>query len=164
MSGTDRRSAAASGLRSGPVPAKSRQGISGTPTLFAFAAAPGGMYRMFIVGLGTAAPPKRYTQAQCWEALQEAAQFAQLDGRARATLQRVLLRDNGIQTRSLALDPLQEVFEIDPDTLHRRFATHAPALASRAAADALRQAGVLPPAIDAIIISTCTGYLFPRLT
>lgn len=119
---------------------------------------------MFVVGLGTAVPPNRYTQAQCWEALQGAAQFAQLDRRARTTLQRVLLRDNGIHTRSLALDSLHEVFDIDPDTLHRRFAQHAPALASRAAVNALQQAGVLPPAIDAVIISTCTGYLCPGLT
>ncbi len=42
---------------------------------------------MFIAGLGTAAPPHRYTQAQCWEALQGAAQFKRLDRRARATLQ-----------------------------------------------------------------------------
>ncbi len=119
---------------------------------------------MFIVGLGTAVPPNRYTQAQCWEAIAGAGQFAQLDRRARATLQGVLLRDNGIHTRSLALDSLKEVFDIDPDTLHRRFAKHAPVLASQAAVDALRQAGILPSAIDAVIVSTCTGYLCPGLT
>ena len=59
---------------------------------------------MFITGLGTATPPHRYAQAQCWEAFQAAPQFALLDRRARTTLQRVLLRDNGIRTRSLALD------------------------------------------------------------
>ena len=119
---------------------------------------------MFIVGLGTAVPPNRYTQVQCWEALQGAAQFARLDRRARATLQRVLLRDNGIRTRHLALDPLDEAFETDPDTLHHRFARHAPDLATRAAADALQQAGLRPRDIDAVLISTCTGYLCPGLT
>ena len=119
---------------------------------------------MFIVGLGTAAPPHRYTQAQCWVALQGAEQFARLDRQARVTLQRVLLRDNGIHTRSLALDPLHEAFDIDPDTLHRRYAHHAPVLASQAAADALRQAGLRPHDVDAVIISTCTGYLCPGLT
>ena len=33
---------------------------------------------MFITGLGTAAPQQRYTQGQCWEALQESARFHQL--------------------------------------------------------------------------------------
>ena len=119
---------------------------------------------MFITGLGTATPRNRYTQGECWEAFQRAAQFARLDRRARATLQSVLLGDNGIHTRSLALDSLDEVFAIDPDTLHSRFARHAPVLASRAAADALAQAGLQPRDIDAVIISTCTGYLCPGLT
>jgi len=119
---------------------------------------------MFIVGLGTAAPQNRYTQAQCWEALQGAAQFAQLERPARATLQRVLQSDNGIHTRALALDSLDEVFATDPDTLHRRFAQHAPVLASQAATGALQQAGVRPQDVDAVIISTCTGYLCPGLT
>lgn len=119
---------------------------------------------MFIAGLGTATPPNRYTQAQCWDALQGARQFSRLDGTAHAFLQRMLLRDNGIRTRHLALDSLDEVSEADADTLHRRFAKHAPALASRAATDALQQGNYQPRDIDAVIISTCTGYLCPGLT
>lgn len=99
---------------------------------------------MFIAGLGTATPQHRYTQLQCWEAFQGAGQFAQLDRRVRATLQRVLLNANGIRTRALALGALDEVFAADPDTLHRRFAEHAPVLASQAAADALQQADLRP--------------------
>jgi alkylresorcinol/alkylpyrone synthase len=119
---------------------------------------------MFIAGLGTATPPNRYTQVQCWEALQRAPQFAQLDRHARSTLQKVLLRDNGIHTRSLALDSLEKIFTTDPDALHRHFADHAPVLASQAATNALQQAGLRPHDIDAVIISTCTGYLCPGLT
>ena len=119
---------------------------------------------MFIAGLGTATPPKQYTQIQCWEAIQDAKQFAQLDRRAHAILQGVLLHDNGIATRSLALDSLDEIFAIDPNTLHRRFECHAPLLASEAASGALHQAGLQPHAIDAVIISTCTGYLCPGLS
>lgn len=119
---------------------------------------------MLIAGLGTATPPKRYTQAQCWDALRSAKQVVQLDKGARTILQNVLLRDNGISTRHLALDSLDEIFGADPDTLHRHFAKHAPELASRAAADALQQGGYRPRDIDAVIISTCTGYLCPGLT
>ena len=93
---------------------------------------------MFIAGLGTATPPKQYTQVQCWEAFQAAKQFAQLDRRAHATLQKVLLHENGIHTRSLALNSLEEVFALDPNTLHRRFAQNAPLLASQAASSALQ--------------------------
>lgn len=119
---------------------------------------------MFITGLGTATPRHCYTQEQCWEALQAAAQFALLDRRARTTLQRVLLRDNGIRTRHLALEALAEIFATDPDTLQRRFVLHAPALAHDAATRALQRTGLRPQDLDAVIISTCTGYLCPGLT
>ena len=119
---------------------------------------------MFIVGLGTAVPPNRYTQPQCWEALVRAAPRMRLGGPAQALLRRVLLGDNGIRTRAFALDSLDEVFAADPDTLHRRFAVHAPALACEAGGNALRRAGREPRQVDAVIVSTCTGYLCPGLT
>ncbi|MGH8710116.1 MAG: type III polyketide synthase [Burkholderiales bacterium] len=119
---------------------------------------------MFITGIGTANPPQRYTQAEVWRALQESKQFKQLDRRARAVLQKVLLGENGIRTRYLALNPLTEVFDATPDSLHQRFAQHAPVLAARAAKRALQQTGHQEDEIDAVIISTCTGYLCPGLT
>ncbi|MEO5677614.1 MAG: 3-oxoacyl-[acyl-carrier-protein] synthase III C-terminal domain-containing protein, partial [Usitatibacter sp.] len=54
--------------------------------------------------------------------------------------------------------------DLDPDTLHRRFVKHAPALASQAARNALADASVRPGEIDAVVVSTCTGYLCPGLT
>ena len=86
---------------------------------------------MFIIGLGTAAPPQRYTQREGWDALQKSAPFARLAPRSRAILKKVLGGDNGIATRHLALEPLSEVFDLTPDVLHARFARHAPALAAR---------------------------------
>jgi alkylresorcinol/alkylpyrone synthase len=70
----------------------------------------------------------------------------------------------GIETRALALDSLDESFDLDPDTLHRRFATHAPRLAAEAGRKALAEAGLDPRAIDAVAVSTCTGYLCPGLS
>jgi polyketide synthase Type III len=118
---------------------------------------------MHIVGLGTAVPPRSFTQAECWEALQRADR-PEITPRTRAILQGILLHDNGIERRSLALDTLDEGFDIDPDTLHQRFVRHAPALASQAARNALREAGLATRQVDAVIISTCTGYLCPGLT
>ena len=119
---------------------------------------------MFFTGIGTATPPRRYTKAECWSAFRESDWFARLDRRSHALAEAVLLRDNGISTRSLALDSLAEVFAIDPDTLHRRYAKHAPALAGEAAVEAMRDAGVGAQDIDAVVVSTCTGYLCPGLT
>lgn len=79
-------------------------------------------------------------------------------------LRKVLLGDNGVESRHLVLDSLEEVFELEPDVLHRRFAQHAPRLAVDAAQRALRSAGLGADDLDALLISTCTGYLCPGLT
>ncbi|MEO8741128.1 MAG: 3-oxoacyl-[acyl-carrier-protein] synthase III C-terminal domain-containing protein [Casimicrobiaceae bacterium] len=76
----------------------------------------------------------------------------------------VLTKDNGIEARTLALDGLDDVFRIDPDTLHQRFLTHAPALAADAARAALVDASLQTREIDALVVSTCTGYVCPGLT
>jgi alkylresorcinol/alkylpyrone synthase len=119
---------------------------------------------MFITGLGVAVPPQRYTQNECWAALQASQPFAKLTPRSRAVLKKVLTGRNGIATRHLALEPLAEVFDLSPDTLHTRFGKHAPALAGQAGRRALDAAETGAARIDAVIVSTCTGYLCPGLT
>ncbi|OYU41909.1 MAG: stilbene synthase, partial [Burkholderiales bacterium PBB4] len=57
-----------------------------------------------------------------------------------------------------------DVFDIDPNTLARRFLDHAPVLAATAAQRALLQAGLESGDIGAVIVSTCTGYLCPGLS
>ncbi len=119
---------------------------------------------MFITGVATASPPWRYTKAECLEAFTRSAWYARLDPRALFITRTVLQRDNGIEARHLAVDSLEQVFEIDPNTLARRFLEHAPALATTAAARALDDAGLETDAIGAVIVSTCTGYLCPGLS
>jgi alkylresorcinol/alkylpyrone synthase len=119
---------------------------------------------MFFIGLGTAVPNQRYTQRDSWEALQRWPQFSQLQPRSRAILKKVLCGDNGIDARHLALDLLTEVFDQTPDALQARFAKNSPALATQAAKCALRDANCRAEEIDAVLISTCTGYLCPGLT
>ena len=84
--------------------------------------------------------------------------------RARAILRKVLTGDSGILTRHLALDDLSQAFDLTSDALHERFLQHAPDLASQAAGQALADARNQPADIDALVISTCTGYLCPGLT
>ena len=119
---------------------------------------------MFLTGLGTASPPRRFTQMECWAALQKSSQFAQLNTRSRALLKKVLSSENGIATRRLAVADLDEMFVLTPNALHDRFARHAPVLAAQAAERALANARLAPAEVDAVIISTCTGYLCPGLT
>jgi alkylresorcinol/alkylpyrone synthase len=119
---------------------------------------------MFIIGLGTAAPAHRYTQAQCWEALQVSTRFRQLTPRSRAILKKVLTGNNGIATRHLALEDLDDAFALNPDALHERFTRNAPQLATQAGERALADSQTAAADIDALLISTCTGYLCPGLT
>lgn len=119
---------------------------------------------MYFRGIGTATPAARYTKAQCLEAFQQSDWFGRLDARAHFVARTVLQRDNGIEARRLAVDSLAEVFQIDPNTLARRFLAHAPALAAQAGERALVQAGLAPADIDAVVVSTCTGYLCPGLS
>jgi predicted naringenin-chalcone synthase len=119
---------------------------------------------MFFIGLGTAAPRQRYEQRECWDAVKSLPPIAQLKPRSQAILKKVLCGDNGIDARHLALDPFMEIFDQTPDALQARFARHAPALATEAAQQALKDANCRAAEIDAILISTCTGYLCPGLT
>jgi alkylresorcinol/alkylpyrone synthase len=119
---------------------------------------------MFIIGTGTATPPHRYSQQECWTALTTSARFRELNARSKAILKKVLTGENGIATRHLALDKLDRAFELTPDALHARFIENAPALATLAAERALADSKTSPREIDAILISTCTGYLCPGLT
>lgn len=119
---------------------------------------------MFLNGIGTATPPARYTKLDCWEAFRRSDWFERLSPRTLALARAVLLTENGMEARRLAVDSLAEVWRIDPDTLHRRFLDTAPALATRAGAAALDNAGLDAREIDAVVVSTCTGYLCPGLT
>ena len=92
---------------------------------------------MFITGLGTATPPKRYTQTECWDALVASGYLSRLSPRSRAILRKVLQGTNGICSRFLALEDLKEALAMSPDELDERFAKHAPAVAAQAAARAL---------------------------
>ncbi len=119
---------------------------------------------MFFNGTGTAVPAKRYRKSDCWDAFLTSDWCQRLGPRAHVVAQAVLSRDNGIDARHLAVDSLDEVFRIDPATLYQRYLANAPVLAQQAALAALTQSGVKPGQIDAIVVSTCTGYLCPGLS
>jgi len=119
---------------------------------------------MHLRGIGTATPVARYSKADCLAAFERSEWYSRLDTRSHLIARTVLQRDNGIEARRLAVDSLDEVFTIDPDTLARRFLAHAPVLAAAAGERALARAGVDAAAIDAVVVSTCTGYLCPGLS
>jgi len=119
---------------------------------------------MYIIGLGTATPAQRYTQDECLQALAASDLYQTLSVRSKTILRKVLNGTSGIATRHLVLNPLNEFIQFNPDALHKRFLQNAPTLAIKAARRALANANVDAHQIDAVIISTCTGYVCPGLT
>jgi alkylresorcinol/alkylpyrone synthase len=119
---------------------------------------------VFFAGIGTAVPEQRYSQRECWEVLRQRPEYRRLGGPARLLLERILTGEQGVHTRHLALASLDEAFDLDVDALQARFLAHAPRLAARAARTALARSDLAPPDIDALIVSTCTGYLCPGLS
>jgi predicted naringenin-chalcone synthase len=119
---------------------------------------------MYLNGIGTATPAARYTKEDCWKAFQCSEWFARLDERAHVVAKTILQGDNGIEARRLALSSLAEVFQIDADTLRARFIAAAPELAAQSGGRALANAQLSAGDIDAVIVSTCTGYLCPGLS
>ena len=119
---------------------------------------------MYINGIGTATPAQRYTQDECLQALAASDLYQTLSARSHTILRKVLNGGSGIATRHLVLNPLNEFINFNPDALHKRFLQHAPALAIKAARRALVDANVDARQVDAVIISTCTGYLCPGLS
>ncbi len=79
---------------------------------------------MFITGLGTAAPQQRFTQKECWDIFSASDLSRQLDSRSRAIVKKVLTGNNGIVSRHLVLDRVDEAFDVTPDILHARYVKH----------------------------------------
>jgi predicted naringenin-chalcone synthase len=119
---------------------------------------------MFIKGVGTATPPGCFTQAECLAAAERSLHFAALQPRSQLILRKVLTGETGILKRHLALRNLDEAFDMNPDALDARFEREAPALAAAAAQGALSRADISAREVDAVLVSSCTGYLCPGLS
>jgi alkylresorcinol/alkylpyrone synthase len=124
----------------------------------------GGCDRNVRPRIGNGASAAALYEGRLRDAFQTSDWFNKLDRRSRALAQAVLLGENGIEARRLALATLDEVFDIDPDTLHQRFVANAPSLAAAAVQKALAAADLDASQLDGLVVSTCTGYLCPGLS
>ncbi len=109
-------------------------------------------------------PEYSYTQGDCLRAFQSSSHYDQLSRGSQVLLKKILVGDNGIHTRRLALSSIEDAFVLNPDVLHQRFVQYAPKLASDAVSRAIEQSGLHSEDIDGLVVSTCTGYLCPGLT
>ena len=119
---------------------------------------------MYFHSLGLAVPDRSFAQSEVLQTLETDETFAGLTEKSKNLLRKVLSGKNGIERRHLALKEVREAFVFQPDAMMARFRQHAPALAIRAGRQALTKAGLAPDKIDALLVTTCTGYLCPGLS
>lgn len=119
---------------------------------------------MYLQSLGLAVPNRSFAQSEVLQTLEADDTFAGLTEKSQNLLRKVLSGKNGIERRHLALEEVREAFVFQPDAMMARFQQHAPILATRAAREALAKGGLTPDKIDALLVTTCTGYLCPGLS
>lgn len=120
---------------------------------------------MYLRALATATPPHSFTQEECLSMVQgERDVLARLDRRSRLMLRAILRGDSGIATRQFAVREPEKLFRLDADGLNAEFRQAAPTLAARALDKALDGARLRPADLDALIVTTCTGYLCPGVS
>jgi predicted naringenin-chalcone synthase len=120
---------------------------------------------MFLQSLATAVPPNSFLQGDCWEAMRDSPLMDRLKPRSASILGKVLTGGgSGITRRNLALEGVEQVFDLDAQRLNESFEREAPPLAAAALEKALRDANMTATDVDALFLCTCTGYLCPGVT
>jgi len=120
---------------------------------------------MYLRAIATATPPDSFTQAECLAMVQSSPDtLARVDRRSRLMLQTILRGDSGIERRQFALNDPEKLFGLDADGLNAEFRLAAPRLAGQALEKALNGSGLKAGDLDALIVTTCTGYLCPGVS
>ncbi len=119
---------------------------------------------MYLESISSAFPEWEYTQAECWDAMLDAGLAQQLKPRSLGLMEKVLTGDGGIATRRFAVPDIQRVFSRDAEGLNKAFEAAGPDIATESLVTAVKKAKLTVGDLDALFISTCTGYLCPGLT
>jgi predicted naringenin-chalcone synthase len=95
----------------------------------------------------------------------KAADFWQgLKGRSQMVIEKVLSGDSGIQKRHFALDSLEQAWSRGAQELNEAYEKEAPDLAVSAIQNAIAKSGHRLDEVDAVFVSSCTGYLCPGVS
>lgn len=119
---------------------------------------------MYLQALANVAPEARLTQRDCWEAFRQSPVSQRLRPRSLELCERLLLDDNGVDTRHFAVPDLGRLFEMTAGELNLAFEREAPKLAAAGVVKALAEAEITAEEVDALIVCTCTGYLCPGVS
>jgi len=119
---------------------------------------------MYLDAFASALPETSYSQQESWQILRRHLENADLKERSVALLEKVLSQDTGIAKRHFAISDPDLVFGAGAEAQNKAFEIHAPALATAALQKALDRSGQRASDIDALFVSTCTGYLCPGVS
>ena len=119
---------------------------------------------MTLLGLGSSFPKFEFTQIELLEKFRESPHWERLRDSSRRILATVLSGDSGIDTRRFEVERIEEAWERDAQELNECYEKAAPGLGRRALEKALDQAKLKPSDLDALFVSSCTGYLCPGVS
>jgi len=119
---------------------------------------------MYLLSLETASPRTRYTQEDCHLIFSSSKARSRMKKRSVILMEKILLRNNGIDTRGFCYPDVETIFDAEPEKLNNVFEDSAPKLGTEALESALQSAGLLAHELDGLIVCTCTGYLCPGLS
>ncbi len=118
--------------------------------------------RVRLAAVATATPP--YLADQCEAEAFFAHHFGERLSVRSLDLMRKFLSHPSIKQRHFAFESPDCLVEEDPDQRIARFTHWAVELSAQASLEALKQIGLSPTDVDALVVNTCTGYLCPGLT
>ena len=119
---------------------------------------------MRLLSLETASPEARYTQEDCYRIFQNSEARKLLKKRSATIMEKVLMRNNGIETRGFSYPDVASIFDAGPGKLNAVFESEGPKLGTVALEKALSSAGLKAAELDGLVVCTCTGYLCPGLS
>ncbi len=120
---------------------------------------------MYLHSLAHAVPPNAYSQADCWELLNQTGQLESLRPASVSLLRKVLLNPNSpIDKRHFALPDPEKYLSLSASELNHAFEKAAPDLSIEALKQALERADINPNQLDALFVCTCTGYICPGIS
>jgi predicted naringenin-chalcone synthase len=119
---------------------------------------------MNLAAVGTAFPSNSFTQQECLDAMKAADFWQSLKGRSQMVIEKVLSGDSGIQKRHFALDSLEQAWSRGAQELNEAYEKEAPDLAVSAIQNAIAKSGHRLDEVDAVFVSSCTGYLCPGVS
>ena len=111
-----------------------------------------------IMGIGTANPPRRYSQREIYDL--SALHFPMYRS---PRIERIFMNSD-IDYRHFTFDTETFVPNESADELHERFAEHSVTLGREAIERCLNDAGATADDVDYIVVVSCTGYLCPGLS